>query len=340
MNKLNIKRAASILTICIMVFSMAFAMTGCGSEEESGLTKITFCLDWTPNTNHTGIYAAQAQGWYEEAGLEVEIVQPPENGAAHMCASGEAQFAIEAQDTMAASLALDEPLGITAVAGLIQHNTSGIMSRAGDGIDTPKGLTGRTYSTWDSPIELAMLENVVDADGGDFDKVKLIPNDITDEPAALSAEQTDAVWVFEGWSKVNAQVSGVDVDYFAFSDIDPTFDYYTPVIIANNDFLTEDPESAKAFLAATARGYEFAVENPEEAADMLIAGDNTGSLAEAEELVKASQKFLSPLYIDDADRWGVIDAARWNGFYKWLYENELCAKDLTDIGFSNEYLPE
>ena len=340
MNKLNIKRAASILTICIMVFSMAFAMTGCGSEEESGLTKITFCLDWTPNTNHTGIYAAQAQGWYEEAGLEVEIVQPPENGAAHMCASGEAQFAIEAQDTMAASLALDEPLGITAVAGLIQHNTSGIMSRAGDGIDTPKGLTGRTYSTWDSPIELAMLENVVDADGGDFDKVKLIPNDITDEPAALSAKQTDAVWVFEGWSKVNAQVSGVDVDYFAFSDIDPTFDYYTPVIIANNDFLAEDPETAKAFLAATARGYEFAAENPEEAADMLIAGDNTGSLAEAEELVKASQKFLSPLYIDDADRWGVIDEARWNGFYKWLYENELCAKDLTDIGFSNEYLPE
>lgn len=340
MNKLNIKRAASILTICIMVFSMAFAMTGCGSEEESGLTKITFCLDWTPNTNHTGIYAAQAQGWYEEAGLEVEIVQPPENGAAHMCASGEAQFAIEAQDTMAASLALDEPLGITAVAGLIQHNTSGIMSRAGDGIDTPKGLTGRTYSTWDSPIELAMLENVVDVDGGDFDKVKLIPNDITDEPAALSAKQTDAVWVFEGWSKVNAQVSGVDVDYFAFSDIDPTFDYYTPVIIANNDFLAEDPEAAKAFLAATARGYEFAAENPEEAADMLIAGDNTGSLAEAEELVKASQKFLSPLYIDDADRWGVIDAARWNGFYKWLYENELCAKDLTDIGFSNEYLPE
>ena len=257
-----------------------------------------------------------------------------------MCASGEAQFAIEAQDTMAASLALDEPLEITAVAGLIQHNTSGIMSRAGDGIDTPKGLTGRTYSTWDSPIELAMLENVVDADGGDFDKVKLIPNDITDEPAALSAEQTDAVWVFEGWSKVNAQVSGVDVDYFAFSDIDPTFDYYTPVIIANNDFLAEDPEAAKAFLAATARGYEFAAENPEEAADMLIAGDNTGSLAEAEELVKASQKFLSPLYIDDADRWGVIDAARWNGFYKWLYENELCAKDLTDIGFSNEYLPE
>ena len=340
--KKNIKREVSVILMCSMALCMTFSMTGCRDAKGTSddLKKITFCLDWTPNTNHTGIYAAQAQGWYEEAGLEVEIVQPPENGAAHMCASGEAQFAIEAQDTMAAALALDEPLGITAVAAVLQHNTSGIMSRAGDGIDQPAGLTGKTYSTWDSPIELAILENVVEDDGGDFDKVKLIPNDITDEPAALEAGQTDAVWVFEGWSGVNAQVNDVDVDYFAFADIDPTFDYYTPVIIANNDFLAEDPEAARAFLEATARGYVYAAENPEEAADMLIKGDNTGSLAEAEELVKASQKFLSPLYIDDTDRWGVIDADRWNDFYEWLYENDLCAADLTGVGFSNEYLPE
>jgi len=261
MNK-KVKRAASVLLICSMALCMAFAMTGCGDKNDASgdLTKITFCLDWTPNTNHTGLYVAQAQGWYEEAGLEVEIVQPPENGSAHMCGAGEAQFAIEAQDTMAAALALDEPLGITAVAAVLQHNTSGIMSRAGDGIDRPSGLTGRTYSTWDSPIELAMLENVVEADGGDFDEVKLIPNDITDEPAALQANQTDAVWVFEGWSRINAQVSDVDVDYFAFADVDPTFDYYTPVIIANDDFLAEQPEAAKAFLEATARGYAFAAE--------------------------------------------------------------------------------
>ena len=338
--KRNTKRAASLLLVCSMALTMMFTMAGCGDSKNTAddLTKITFCLDWTPNTNHTGLYAALAQGWYEEAGLDVEIVQPPENGAAHMCAAGEAQFAIEAQDTMAAALALDEPMGITAVAAVLQHNTSGIMSRAGDGIDRPSGLTGKTYSTWDSPIELAMLENVVNADGGDFDKVKLIPNDITDEPAALEAKQTDAIWVFEGWGKMNADVKGVESDYFAFADIDPTFDYYTPVIIANDDFLAEQPEVAKAFMEATARGYAFAAENPEEAADMLIAGDNTGSLSQAEELVKASQEFLSPLYIDDADRWGVIDESRWNGFYKWLYENELCAKDLTDIGFSNEYL--
>ena len=321
-----------------MAMAVAFA---CGvSAEDKDLEKITFCLDWTPNTNHTGLYVAQAQGYYEEAGLDVEIVQPPEDGAALMCAAGQAQFAIEAQDTMAASLALDDPLGITAVAAVMQHNTSGIMSRAGDGIDTPAGLTGKTYSTWESPIELAMLENVVNGDGGDFSQVTLIPNDITDEPAALAAHQTDAIWVFEGWGYINSEVEGVDCDYFNFSDVNPVFDYYTPVIIANNDYLESNPGQAKAFMEATAKGYEYAAEHPEEAADMLIAGDNTGSLKGAEELVKKSQEFLSAKYVDDADSWGVIDADRWNAFYSWLYENELCAKDLTGTGFSNDYLPQ
>lgn len=324
----------------MMTVALAAAFAVGASAEEKDAEKITFCLDWTPNTNHTGIYVAQAQGYYEEAGLDVEIVQPPEDGSALMCAAGQAQFAIQAQDTMAASLALDDPLGITAVAAVIQHNTSGIISRAGDGIDTPAGLTGKTYSTWESPIELAMLENVVNGDGGDFSKVTLIPNDITDEPAALAAHQTDAIWVFEGWGYINSEVEGVDCDYFNFSDVNPVFDYYTPVIIANNDYLESNPEQAKAFMAATAKGYEYAAEHPEEAADMLIAGDNTGSLKGAEELVKKSQEFLSKKYIDDADSWGVIDADRWNAFYSWLYENDLCEKDLTGIGFSNDYLPQ
>ena len=334
--KKNAKRYA------VPAMAMAMAVTfACGvSAEDKDLEKVTFCLDWTPNTNHTGLYVAQAQGYYEEAGLNVEIVQPPENGAALMCAAGQAQFAIEAQDTMAASLALDDPLGITAVAAIIQHNTSGIISRAGDGIDTPAGLTGKTYSTWDSPIELAMLENVINGDGGDFSQVTLIPNDITDEPAALAANQTDAIWVFEGWGYINSEVEGIDCDYFNFSDVNPVFDYYTPVIIANNDYLAENPEQAKAFMEATAKGYEYAAEHPEEAADMLIAGDNTGSLKGAEELVKKSQEFLSAKYIDDADSWGVFDADRWNAFYGWLYENDLCEKDLTGIGFSNDYLPQ
>ena len=333
------KRNTIFAAVIAVSLAVSAAAPACADETEAKeLTKITFCLDWTPNTNHTGIYAAQALGYFEEAGLDVSIVQPPENGAVLMCAAGQAEFAVDAQDTMAASLDLDEPLGVTAVAAMIQHNTSGILSRAGDGITSPKGLAGKTYSTWESPIEMAMIKYCMEQEGASFDDLTLIPNDITDEPAALAAHQTDAVWVFYGWSGVNSEVEGVDCDYWNFSDIAPELDYYTPVLLANNEFLEKNPETAKAFLDAARRGYEYAIENPKEAADMLIEGDSTGSLKGSEDLVYASQEWLSSKYIDDAEQWGVIDPERWDAFYGWLYENELTSHDLRTTGYTNDYL--
>ena len=331
----KMKRMISLM-LCLM---LAFALTASAAETEE-LTRIVFCLDWTPNTNHTGVYAAQALGYYREAGLDVIIVQPPENGAVLMCAAGQAQFAVDAQDTMAASLDLEHPLGITAVAAMLQHNTSGILSRKGDGITSAKGLEGKIYATWDSPVEQAMLRYCMEKEDADFGKVRLIPNNITDEPAALAAHQTDAVWIFYGWSGINAEVSGVQCDYWDFASLSSELDYYTPVILANNDFLQNSPETARAFLAATARGYEYAAENPREAAEMLISGDTTGSLNDARELVYASQEWISARYQAESAAWGRFDPERWNGFYSWLYTNGLTAHDLTGTGYSNDYLPE
>ena len=324
----------------LLAVTAAEMVFGAGAALAEETKEITVCLDWTPNTNHTGLYAAQQLGYYEEADLNVTIVQPPENGAALMCASGQAQFAVDAQDTIAAAFDMEEPLGVTTVAALIQHNTSGVVSRAGDGIVSPKGMEGKTYSTWESPIELAMIEYVMTQDGGDFSKVKLIPNDITDEPAALAAHQTDAVWIFYGWSGINAEINDFDFDYWDFRSISEALDYYTPVIIANNEFLEKSPEAAKAFLEATAKGYAYAIEHPEEAAEMLIAGDTTHSLDDARELVYASQKWLSDQYTADAKQWGVFDPARWDGFYNWLFQNGLTTHDLTGTGFTNDYLPQ
>ncbi len=336
----NIKRYL-VLVIALLTTSMFVACGNNGGElekNEDGLYEITFCLDWTPNTNHTGLYVADALGYYKDAGIDITIVQPPENGAVQCLASGQAQFAIDAQDTMAAVLDMENPLEITAVAAVLQHNTSCIIARADEGMQSPKGLEGKQYSTWDSPIELAMIEYVMKQDGGDFSKVKLIPNVITDEPAALLAKQTDAVWVFYGWSGINAELKNVDIDCWYFSDISSELDYYTPVILANNEFLEKNPEVAKKFMEATIKGYEYAATNPKDAAKMLIEGDNTGSLKANEELVYKSQEYISKLYIDDAKGFGIIDEDRWNSFYKWLYENKLTTKDLTGIGFTNDYV--
>ncbi len=326
-------------TVCMaLIFVMMLAVSGCTDKKETaeGLTKVTFVLDWTPNTNHTGIYVAQELGYFEEAGIEVEIVQPPEGGAEVLVASGEADFGVSFQDSMAAALIGEDALPITAVAAIIQHNTSGIISRAGEGMDTPSGMEGHSYATWNGAIEIATLKQVVEKDGGDFSQVELIPSTVTDEVTALSTKSVDSIWIFYGWAGVKTELEELETDYFAFSDIDPVFDYYTPVIIAGNKFLEENPETAKAFLEAVAKGYEYAIENPEEAANILC--DAVPELDK--ELVLASQQYLAEQYKAEVEQWGYIDPVRWNGFYEWINENDLVEEDIPEnTGFSNDYLP-
>ncbi|MCI8913854.1 MAG: ABC transporter substrate-binding protein [Lawsonibacter sp.] len=335
--------SASKLFRAALALALALGLTSCGGNpgKDSGLTQLSLCLEWTPNTNHTGLFAAQALGYFEEAGLNVTIIQPPEDGASALCAAGKTEFAITAQDTMAAALARPNPLEITAVAAVLQHDTSGILSRAGEGMDQPKGLEDHTYSTYNGLIELAIMEQVVTANGGDFSRVNLVPYTLNDEAGALREGLTDAIWVYYGWGGIAAEVAGLETDYFYFRDIDPVFDFYTPVIVANNAFLQENPVAARAFLAAAARGYEYAIEHPEEAAKLLIEGDSTGSLSGSEELVLASQKWMADQYQAEADQWGYIDPARWNAFYQWLNENDLVDQPIPEnVGFSNDYLPQ
>ena len=258
------KRIYAIILVTLFIF----ILSACGKAEEA--QKITFVLDWTPNTNHTGLYVAQEKGYFKEAGLEVEIQQPPEDGAAVLVASGKADFGVSFQDSMAAALAGDNPLPITAVASVIQHNTSGIISRVGEGMKVPKGMEGHSYATWNGAIELATLEQVIKADGGDFSKVELIPSTVTDEVSALKTKSVDSIWVFYAWAGVKAELEGLDTDYFEFADIDPVFDYYTPVIVANNAFLKENPEKAKAEKAAQAPTKQIAKKKKKSAAGAVI----------------------------------------------------------------------
>lgn len=337
------KKIFSFLLTAVFVCT---ALTGCGSEKNnvsdtaSGkqqLEKVTFVLDWTPNTNHTGLYVAQEKGFFEEAGLDVEIVQPPEDGAVVLVASGKAQFGVSFQDSLVSAFIGDSPMPVTAIASVIQHNTSGIISRKGEGMDTPKGMEGHTYATWNGPIELATIQQVVEADNGDFSKVDLIPSTVTDEVSALKTNSVDSIWIFYAWAGIKTELEGLETDYFAFADIDPVFDYYTPVIISGNDYLEEHPETAKAFLSALSKGYTYAMENPEDAANILCS-----AAPELDhELVLASQNYLADQYQADAPYWGYIDADRWNAFYQWVNDHALTETTVPlDTGFTNSYLPE
>ena len=292
-------------------------------------------LDWTPNTNHTGLFVAKELGYFKEEGLEnVEIVQPPEGSTTALIGAGGAQFGISFQDTLAKSFSSDSPVPVTAVAAIISHNTSGIISVKNKGIDSPKKLEGHKYATWDDEIEKAILKKIITDDGGDFKKVKMIPNTVTDVVTALKTD-IDAVWVYYAWDGIATELAGLQTNFLNFADYGKELDYYSPVIIANNDYLKKNPEEAKKVLKAIKKGYEYSIKNPKEAAKILVKNAPELKL----ELVTASQEWLASKYTSYATEWGVIDQKRWDLFYEWLFKNGLIKKEIPKgYGFSNDYL--
>ena len=322
------KKISKILILCLILI----LVVSCGKSKNN--QKIKIVLDWVPNTNHTGLYVAKDLGYFKEEGLDVEIVQPPEGSTTALIGAGGAEFGISFQDTLAKSFARENPVPVTAVAAILQHNTSGIISLKEKGIDSPKKLEGKKYATWEDNIEQAILKKLVTDDKGDFSKVKLIPYTITDVVTGLKTD-VDAVWVYYAWDGIATERAGLQTNFLKIRDYGEELDYYSPVIIANNDFLKKNPEIAKKVLKAIKKGYEYAMKNPEESAKILVKNSPELDI----NLVTASQKWISKEYQSDAKEWGIIDGNRWNRFYEWLYKNKAVEREIPkNFGYSNEYL--
>jgi ABC-type nitrate/sulfonate/bicarbonate transport system substrate-binding protein len=309
-------------------------LAGCGGKK-AGDGQIRVVLDWTPNTNHTGLYAALEKGWFAEEGLSVEILQPPEDGALVLLGSGQAEFAIDFQETLGPAIAKDrDALPVQAVAAIISHNTSGIMALEKSGVKRPKDLAGRRFASWETPLVTAVIKDIVENDGGDFGAVTMLPNHATDAFSALETD-VDAIWIYYAWDGIAAAVKGIAINYLDLGTINPRLDFYTPVMVTNTAWAAANPETAKKFMKAADRGYRFAMENPGEAAAILLK--HAPELDR--ELVMRSQEYLASRYQGDAPRWGEIDSQRWGGFYRWMFERGLLEKDIGESGFTNEYLP-
>ena len=147
----------------------------------------------------------------------------------------------------------------------------------------------------------------------------------------------DMAWIFEGWTGIEAKLKGEEINYIPVKDLDPALDYYTPVIISSEDNINNNPEMVKKFLNATSKGYNYAIENPEESAKILLK-----HAPEIDEnLVIESQKFLADKYTDDATRWGEMKDSVWNNYTKFLLDNKLIEKDMkASEAYTNEFLPE
>ncbi len=303
---MNVKRNLIAVLSLVVIGSLVHA--------QDDLETIRLALDWLPNTHHTGIYVADAQGWYEEVGINLEIL--PYSGVAPeiVVSSGRADVAVSSTENVLAAAAAGDP--VVSIATLMHTNTAAFAVLADSDIMRPADFAGKTYAAFGAAYETPILETLIQADGsaGTVNSALLSVSGFE----ALLSGAADIVWIFEGVQGVQAELENIELRLFNFTDYGLP-DYYTPVLASSPALIEASPESLQAFLAATARGYMFAADNPPEAAQLLIEGTPPGTFPNPE-LVNASQLFAANYYLTLSQPWGYQDPALWEGYPRLLLE--------------------
>jgi len=327
----------------LAVLSTAFLLAGCSTAKEQGdanegsnkeeLKKVTVVLDWTPNTNHTGLYVAKEKGFFEEEGLDVTIKMPGDAGADQLVASEKAEFGVGYQEGITQARVQGVPL--VSIAAVIQHNTSGFASPVSKNIKSPKDFEGKTYGGWGSPVEESVIASLMQQEEAQVDKVKIVNMGDADFFTAVERD-IDFAWIYYGWTGIEAELRGKEINMVYLTDYTDKLDYYTPVLTTSENMIEKNPETVEAFVKATTKGYEYSIKNPSDAADVLIkAAPDLDA-----ELVKKSQEWLSTKYQDDAKRWGEQRLEVWENYATWMYDNGLLESKLdAEKAFTNEFLP-
>lgn len=324
-----------IILVGLVILISSF---GCAPKETklSNLTKVTLMLDWTPNTNHTGIYVALDKGYFKERNLDVTVIQPSEVWPEQAVSGGKAQFGISFQESLT-QYVVNEGAPLVAISAILQHDTSGLIWLKDSGITSPKDFTNKTYGGWGSAWENAIVDYVAKENGVNPKTMKKVELGVFDQITGLQKKVYDFTWVYYGWEGIDAELRGLNFDFYSLKDHIPNFDHYTPIFITSKDMITNHPDVVKAFVEALSSGYTYAAKNPEESAQILLK-----YAPELDKnLVIKSQEWISPYYLDESGCFGVMKESVWKNFTNLMYSLGIIKSVPADLNtlYTNEFLP-
>ncbi|MCV3242665.1 ABC transporter substrate-binding protein [Mesorhizobium sp. ZC-5] len=270
------------------------------------LRKVTVALDWTPNTNHIGLFVARDKGFYREAGLDVEILPYSDTSSGTLVANHVANFGILSAIGFFSQRAAGADL--VATYAVVQTETGRLVFNADRAeIRRPKDLDGLTYGGFGSAWENALIGSIIRHDGGEgkFETVTLG----TSAYQALANGAVDFTLEVYTWEGVKAELEGEKQRAFRYADYGVP-DEHTTLIGSSSAYLDKNPDDARAFMVATRRGYAFAVDHPDEATDLLIAANSAAMTDRA--LIRASLgALIEGNYLRDSrGAIGTIDPAK------------------------------
>lgn len=298
--------------IIALAMTASFAATPAFAQN----TPVSIALDWTPNTNHIGLFVAQAEGYYAQAGLDVTILPYSDTAAGTLVANRVANFGIMGS----VSLYTQRTAGADLVAtfAITQTETGRVVFNADrTDIQRPADLDGLTYGGFGSNWETALINTMIRHDGGkgEFETITLG----TSAYEALANGAVDFTLEVYTWEGVKAELEGVAQRAFRYADFGVP-DEHTTLIGSSQAYLDANPDAAAAFIAATKRGYAFAVDHPERAADIIIAA-NADALTDRALIVASLKTLVDGNYLRTADgALGTFDPAKMEAIGAFMLE--------------------
>lgn len=308
----NFTRRALLFASMVMIARPAPA-----AAADWPLTTVKIALDWTPNTNHVGLYVGEALGFYRDAGLATKIFPYTDTSPGTLIGNGIADFGVIGSLGLFTQRAAG--VDLKAVYGVVQKETGRLVFKVDrTDIRSPADLDGLTYGGFGSDWERALITTIVRYDGGkgEFRIITLG----TSAYQALDNGSVDFTLEVSTWEGVEAALNGPKLRGFSYSDYGVP-DEQTTLIASSSRFLKAHPEIAAAFVQATQRGYAYAVAHPDEAAKILIAA-NPSALTNRE-LVHASMHMLAEKHflLEPGGVIGHLDLARMTEMGRFLYKN-------------------
>jgi ABC-type nitrate/sulfonate/bicarbonate transport system substrate-binding protein len=335
----------------LVVFSLAVCIAGAAAvavaiaapDRVASTPTVRLALDWTPNTNHTGFFVAQALGYYKKAGINFKVVPYSNTATDTLVGSGRAECGINFEDFM--SIARVAGTKETSVMAILQHDPLAFMVLANSKFKRPRDLDGATYGATGLPGEKEITSAVIKHDGGQGN-IKFVTLDTASYDAVYSGK-VDFASGFLTWEVIDAKLRGINVRTFPLRKYGIP-DYYEVVLACSNKWLAANPSVAKRFLAATVKGWQYTNAHPKKASALLIKA-NKGVFSNPQLVYQSTATQVKGHYLVDAKkRVGCQTLAKWTAYPRFLLKAGAYADSsghtVTTLPpmkqfFTNKYLP-
>jgi putative hydroxymethylpyrimidine transport system substrate-binding protein len=333
-----IRRALSAVLAAALVLGLA----ACGEKDEpaagaaAGATqRVNLLLDYLPNADHAGIYAAIGSGEFATAGLDVRLRTPSDPSLPlKLLAAGRTDLAISYEPELL--LARAEGAKLVSIGALVQKPLTSIVSIGDKAIRQPADLEGKTIGTAGIPYQDAYLRTILAGAKIDRRKVKAINVGFNLVPALVS-KRVDAVlgmfWNVEGVELARQDRKPVILRMDQVGV--PT--YNELIIVAREQDVRSRGPLLRRFMRALGRGHALLRQNVDAGVAPLVKAEPDLDAA----VQRAEVKATLPVFFPSGKRpFGFQDPGEWKRYAEWMADNALIAdRNAAQRAFTNEFLP-